>query len=92
MRIVGDLGKYTQFETAESIRAAASNPGGVAATGAQLGAGLAMAQAVTGASAPAAPAADPLATIERLSQLLAKGVLTQAEFDAKKTELLSQIR
>jgi len=92
MRIVGDLGKYTQFETAESLRAAASNPGGVAATGAQLGAGLAMAQAVTGASAPAAPAADPLATIERLSQLLAKGVLTQAEFDAKKTELLSQIR
>jgi hypothetical protein len=33
-----------------------------------------------------------LATIERLAGLLQKGVLTQEEFDAKKTELLKQIR
>jgi len=94
MRIVGDMKQYTQFEAAESLREAAANPGGVAAAGAGLGAGLMMAQAMTGAAAPAgaAPAADPLATIERLSELLKKGVLTQAEFDAKKTELLSQIR
>jgi membrane protease subunit (stomatin/prohibitin family) len=93
MRIVGDLGKYTQFETAESLRAAAANPGGVASAGAGLGAGLALAQAMGGASAPVAqPGADPLAMIERLSELLKKGILTQAEFDAKKTELLAQIR
>src|SRR4051794_26020130 len=96
MRIVGDLGKYTQFEAAESLQTAAANPGGVAAAGAGLGAGLMMAQAMGAAAAPAAgpsgPGADPLATIERLSELLKKGVLTQAEFDAKKTELLAQIR
>jgi hypothetical protein len=30
--------------------------------------------------------------IERLGGLLQKGILTQAEFDAKKAELLRQIR
>jgi membrane protease subunit (stomatin/prohibitin family) len=97
MRIVGDLGRYTQFEAAESLQTAAANPGGVAAAGAGLGAGLMMAQTMAGAANPAhaaspAPAPDPLATIERLSELLKKGVLTQTEFDAKKAELLSQIR
>lgn len=95
MNIVGDLNKYTQFEAAEALHDAANNPGGVAGAGAGLGAGLAMAQAMGSAiSAPhaAAEAADPLATIERLGGLLQKGILTQAEFDAKKTELLKQIR
>jgi hypothetical protein len=40
----------------------------------------------------AAPAADPIATIARLGELLAKGMLTQAEFDMKKADLLQQIR
>jgi len=35
---------------------------------------------------------DPIALLERLHGLVAKGVLTQAEFDAKKAELLSKIR
>jgi membrane protease subunit (stomatin/prohibitin family) len=47
MGAVGDLTKYTQFQVAESIRAAAENPsGGAAAAGIGLGAGLGMAQAV----------------------------------------------
>lgn len=92
MRIVGDLKRYTQFEAAESLPVAAANPGGVAGAGAGLGAGLAMAQAIGGAAAaPASPAADPLELIERLGGLLQKGILTQAEFDAKKAELLRQI-
>ena len=41
---------------------------------------------------PAAPAGDPVAMIERLGELFKKGILTQAEFDAKKAELLQQIR
>ena len=96
MHIVGDLKQYTQCEAAESLSEAASNPSGVAGAGAGLGAGLAMAQAIGGAlntpHSPDAAAADPLATIERLAGLLQKGVLTQEEFDAKKTELLKQIR
>jgi hypothetical protein len=39
-----------------------------------------------------AGAADPVATLEKLDGLLKKGILTQAEFDAKKAELLQQIK
>jgi membrane protease subunit (stomatin/prohibitin family) len=108
MHIVGDLKQYTQFEAAESLRDAAANPGGIAGAGAGLGAGLAMAQAIGGAMsaaqapasaapssaspAQAAPVSDPVAMIERLGGLLEKGILTKEEFDAKKTELLQQIR
>ncbi len=37
------------------------------------------------------PAGDPLAVIERLAELHQKGVITEAEFTAKKTELLSRL-
>ena len=93
MRIVGDLGQYTKFEAAESLRVAAANPGGAASAGVGFGAGMALAQTMGNAAAPApTAAADPIATIARLGELFSKGVLTQAEFDAKKAELLAQIR
>lgn len=48
------------------------------------------------AAAPVAPAAavrpeDVIATIEKLGELKAKGILTQEEFDAKKAELLKKL-
>lgn len=49
MGVIGDMNKYTQFQTADAIRAAADNPGGVAGAGAGLGAGFAMAQQMGGA-------------------------------------------
>lgn len=97
MRVIGDLKNYTQFQVADSIPTAAANEGGVAGAGAGLGAGLAMAQAMTqgmqgntGSFAATAPE-DPIAMIEKLSDLLKKGAITQAEFDAKKTDLLKKI-
>ncbi len=54
-------------------------------------------QASAGAAgAPAAPAAvvrpeDVMATLEKLGELKAKGILTQDEFDAKKAELLKKL-
>ncbi len=50
-------------------------------------------------AAPSAPApavaavspADVMATLEKLGELKAKGILTQEEFDAKKTELLKKL-
>ena len=42
--MAGDLGKFTQFEAAESFEEAASNTGGTAGIGVGLGAGAAMAQ------------------------------------------------
>jgi membrane protease subunit (stomatin/prohibitin family) len=62
MGIVGDPGRYTQFQTARSIPTAAEQSGGAAGAGVGLGAGIAMGQAMAQAvSAPAAPTAAPAA-------------------------------
>jgi hypothetical protein len=42
MGVIGDMGKYTQFKTAEAIGDAAKNPGGLGAAGVGVGAGFAM--------------------------------------------------
>lgn len=101
MNVIGDLGKYTQYQVADSIPIAAANEGGVAGAGAGLGAGLAMGQAMMNAasatiqastSAPQNTAAEDIAaTLEKLHALVGKGILTQAEFDAKKAELLKKL-
>ena len=68
MGVVGDMGRYTQFQTAQSIPVAAANEGGVAGAGAGLGAGIAMGQAMgqamsqsigAGAAAAVKPATAP---------------------------------
>jgi len=63
MNMVGDMGRYTQYEAAQSLPLAASNPGGGAAgAGVGLGAGIAMGQtllnSMKSAAAPAAPASS----------------------------------
>jgi hypothetical protein len=40
------------------------------------------------APAPAAPAADPIEQLEKLGQLKAQGILTEAEFEAQKAKIL----
>ncbi len=57
--IAGDLARYTQFQTAQSLPLAAANPGGVAGAGVGLGAGLAMAQSMANAMKPSPAAAEP---------------------------------
>jgi membrane protease subunit (stomatin/prohibitin family) len=49
MGVLGDMGKYTQFEAAQAMRDAAQNPGGGAGLGAGLGAGFAVGNAMAGA-------------------------------------------
>jgi membrane protease subunit (stomatin/prohibitin family) len=63
MNMLGDMNKYTQFQTAQSIPIAAANEGGGAAgVGVGLGAGMAMAQSMMNAlKTPAAPEAPPAA-------------------------------
>src|SRR5262249_29274231 len=39
MGVIGDLGRFTQYQTAEAIRDAAQNPSGLGGVGAGLGAG-----------------------------------------------------
>lgn len=58
--MVGDLSKYTQFQAAEAMRAAASNPAdGGAATGIGLGVGMAMANQMATSLTGGAPASSP---------------------------------
>jgi membrane protease subunit (stomatin/prohibitin family) len=64
MAMVGEMGRYTQFQVAQSLPVAAANEGGGAAgVGVGLGAGLAMAQSMMSAIKPPAPgeAAAPAA-------------------------------
>ncbi len=100
MGMIKDLNQYARFQAADSLSVAAANPGGVAGAGAGLGAGIAMGQMMSGAlsgmNTPAggggSSGGDPYAALEKLGDLLKKGILTQAEFDAKKAELLQQIK
>jgi membrane protease subunit (stomatin/prohibitin family) len=72
MTMVGDMGRYTQFQVAQSMPIAAANEGGGAAgIGVGLGAGLTMAQQMMNAmnqpaapGAPAPAAAAPVAAAE----------------------------
>ena len=115
MNMIGDMGRYTQYQVANAIPLAAQNEGGLAGIGAGLGAGMGVGQAMAGAmaqaavpgAAAAAPVAaapvvagavaatvsadDVVATLEKLHGLVAKGILSQAEFDTKKAELLGKL-
>ncbi|MBL8420574.1 MAG: SPFH domain-containing protein [Dechloromonas sp.] len=106
MHMIGDMGRFTQYQVANAIPEAAKNEGGMAGMGVGLGAGVGfgqvMGQAMASAMQPAAgtapsPAAAPVsadevvATLEKLHGLVEKGILSQAEFDAKKAELLKKL-
>jgi len=99
MGLVGDMGRYAQYQTAQSIPIAAANEGGAAGIGAGLGAGVTIGQtmaagiasAVQGVKPGADGAADITSAIEKLHDLMTKGILTKEEFDAKKTELLKKL-
>ena len=60
MGVAGDLNRYAQFQAAEAMREAASNPGGMAGMGVGMGAGAAVgqmfAQSLNGAAAGAGAA------------------------------------
>ncbi len=131
MNMIGDMNKYTQFQTANAIPIAAANEGGgIAAMGAQLAAGVGIGNQMAGAmlggmlgnqgnqgggaasgaatvggsgpqgSGPAGGAGggaggasvdEITATLEKLHGLVGKGILSQAEFDTKKAELLAKL-
>lgn len=73
------------------------NSGGMAGAGIGLGAGAVIgqqfAQGMAGATggAAGAPQEDPFVQLEKLGNLLQKGIITQEEFDAKKAEIMKRI-
>ncbi|MGE8632705.1 MAG: SHOCT domain-containing protein, partial [Achromobacter piechaudii] len=105
--MAGDLGKFTQYQTATSIPLAAQNEGGIAGIGAGLAAGAALGQtmaagltagqgqagqaAPAAAATPAAAGADPVARLQQLKDLLDKGLITAADYDTAKAEVLKKL-
>lgn len=100
------MGGFTKFQVASSIPLAAQNEGGLAGLGAGLASGVAfgqvMAQGLTGATAPQAAAAPPPAAaapaeesaearLGKLKGLLDKGLISAADFDSAKAEILKKL-
>ena len=95
------MGGFTKFQVASSIPLAAQNEGGLAGMGAGLGAGVAvgqaMAQGLSGAfspaaAAPAAVAEEPIESrLAKLKGLLDKGLISAADYDSTKAELLKKL-
>lgn len=103
MGMMGDLNQYMKYQTAEAIPLAAQNEGGLAGIGAGLAAGMNMGNLMSGAmagvGASPAPAAqptaaatpDPTARLTQLKALLDQGLITQADYDQSKAEVLKQL-
>ena len=96
----GDMGKFMQYQTAQSMPefAKGAGSGGIAGDAMGLGAGVALGQVMAhnlqqglqGGAGGVKPA-DVMATLEKLGELKAKGILTEDEFAAKKAELLMKL-
>jgi membrane protease subunit (stomatin/prohibitin family) len=67
MGVIGDVGRYTQFQAADAMRDAAQNQSGGAGTGAGLGAGFAMGNAMAGAMSDAMRQSKGEGTASRVS-------------------------
>jgi membrane protease subunit (stomatin/prohibitin family) len=67
MGVLGDMGKYTQFEAAQAMRDAAQNPSGGAGLGAGLGAGFAVGNVMAGAMSDAMRQKDASPEVTGLS-------------------------
>ncbi|MDP8222403.1 MAG: SPFH domain-containing protein [Candidatus Lernaella stagnicola] len=107
MGALGDMGKYSQYQAAKAMREAANNPGeagGAMSTGLGAGLGMMMPQMMADAmrreqegkgegAQPAAPVGVPTIAerLTKLKGLLDQGLIDQADFDAKKKEILSEI-
>jgi membrane protease subunit (stomatin/prohibitin family) len=91
---------YAQMEQLQALRDAAKNEG-IAGTAVGLGAGLSLGQNMAGGMAqmfnqnqnpaPGQPAVDPVEALAKLKKMLDSGLLEQAEYDAKKAEILNRL-
>ncbi|HEY0200983.1 MAG TPA: SPFH domain-containing protein [Burkholderiaceae bacterium] len=102
---MGKFMQYQTAQAIPKFAEGAGGSGGIAGDAMGLGAGVALGQVLAqnlqaglqGGAAAAQPAAtgvkpeDVMATLEKLGDLKAKGILTQEEFDAKKAELLKKL-
>jgi membrane protease subunit (stomatin/prohibitin family) len=102
---LGKFMQYQTAQAIPKFAEGAGGGGGIAGDAMGLGAGVALGQVMAqqlsqglhggAAPAPAAPTGlrpdEVMATIEKLADLKAKGILTEDEFSAKKAELLKKL-
>jgi membrane protease subunit (stomatin/prohibitin family) len=98
---MGGMNDYTRFKAAEAIQDAARAGGdNLAGAGVGVGVGLnlgammgqTLAQSVQGqGQGQPAQKEDPLQTLKKLKEMLDHGLITQAEYDSKKTEILARM-
>ena len=102
-----DTQMYMQLQAADAMRDAANAPGGnLAGAGVGIGAGVSMGQMMgqafqasqqpqqgtPAAAAAAAPAAeDPMQKLQKLKAMLDANLISQAEYDQKKADILSKM-
>ena len=99
MSMAGDMGRFQQFQAGVALEKAAEQEGGIGGAAVLLGSlGNMLGNATAPASQPAPPAAPAgtdrdqvMQMLRDLGQLKADGILTEAEFDAKKAELLARL-
>lgn len=105
MGAVGDMDRYLKFKAARAIGDAATSDvqAGAIQAGMGLGAGLATAKVLAdslmtqpkAAEAPNAgsggAAEDPVETLKKLKAMLDQDLISQAEYDAKKSDILSRM-
>ncbi len=94
MGVVGDLNRYTQYQTASAIPLAAQNEGGLAGIGAGVGVGAAIGQAMAtnmNAAPQTAGNNDPQARLAQLKALLDQGLITAEDYEKAKAEVLKQL-
>ena len=104
---MGKFMQYQTAQAIPKFAEGGGGGSGIAGDAMGLGAGVALGQVLAqnlaaglqGGAAPSAAAAqavgvraeDVMATLEKLGELKAKGILTQEEFDGKKSELLKKL-
>jgi membrane protease subunit (stomatin/prohibitin family) len=99
MGMAGNLDDYAKFQTANAIPLAAQNAGGIAGTAASMAAGLSIGQMMSQSmiQSPAQAATTPNAAqspeqrLSTLKGLVEKGLISQADFDLAKAEVLKSL-
>ena len=86
---------YAQMQQLGALRDAARNEGGMAGAGVGIGAGIGlgqqMAQAMNNTAGGAGGANDPQAKLQKLKSMLDAGLITAADFEKKKAEILASL-
>jgi membrane protease subunit (stomatin/prohibitin family) len=84
---------YVELEKLRALRDAARNEGGLAGAGLQMGVGLEIGKTFNAErdKVISGDNADEMTKLKKLKLLLDENIITQAEFDEKKKEILSKI-